>query len=494
MFLLWINMRLSFAVGADLSLDIYRRTLFQPYAVHCSRSSSEVISGITTKASNLTHNILVPVLVLISSTVMLMVVLVTLLVLEPLIALLTFGGFGGVYLVVARLTRKRLRADSECVARESVQVIKSLQEGLGGIRDVLLDGSQASYCEVYAKSDRALRQAQGHSAFVAGSPRFAMEALGMVLIAVLAYFITQQDSGLTKAVPILGALALAAQRMLPNLQQVYGAWANIQAGLASLKDSLELLDQPLPEQPKPLEKEYLAFGSRISLKNVGFRYDGQSPFVLNQLDLVISKGSRTGFIGTSGSGKSTLIDIIMGLLQPTTGVLEVDNQPVTVANCRAWQARLAHVPQAIFLADCSVEENIAFGVPRHQIDHERVVEAARQARVADMIEMWPDGYQTAVGERGVRLSGGQRQRIGIARALYKQADVIIFDEATSALDSETEQEVMQAIEGLSSDLTLLIIAHRVSTLKNCTQIVELGGGKIRQIGSYHEVCIQAATT
>jgi ATP-binding cassette subfamily B protein len=182
----------------------------------------------------------------------------------------------------------------------------------------------------------------------------------------------------------------------------------------------------------------------------------------------------------------------MGLQQPTDGTLEIDGQPVMPTNNRAWQGHIAHVPQAIFLSDSTIKENIAFGVPIDQIDPQRVRQAAQQAQIADSIESWPKQYQTFVGERGIRLSGGQRQRIGIARALYKRADVIIFDEATSALDNETEQAVMQAIEGLSKDLTLLIIAHRLTTLKNCTQIVELGEGGIKRAGSYHDIVNQTA--
>jgi ATP-binding cassette subfamily B protein len=194
-----------------------------------------------------------------------------------------------------------------------------------------------------------------------------------------------------------------------------------------------------------------------------------------------------GFIGTTGSGKSTLLDIVMGLLLPTNGTLEIDGQPVTPTNNRAWQAHIAHVPQAIYLSDSSIEENIAFGVPKDQINHRRVKQAAQQAQIADSIESWPNQYQTFVGERGIRLSGGQRQRIGIARALYKQADVIIFDEATSALDNETEQSVMRAIELLSKDLTVLIIAHRLTTLRTCTEIFEIGNGAITITGTNNSI-------
>ncbi len=489
--LLWASTRLSFATGADLSISIYHRTLYQPYAVHCARNSSEVINGISGKANGVIYSIILPALTLISSSVMLIAILIALLTVQPVIALAAFGGFGFIYVVIIRLTRKRLLIDSLCAARETTQVVKSLQEGLGGIRDVLIDSSQATYCKIYSNADLPLRRAQGNSTFISSSPRYGMEALGVVLIATLAYSLAQQADGIAKAIPILGALALGAQRLLPVLQQAYGSWAQINSGQSSLKDTLELLDQPLPDYANQPAPQPLPFNQKISLIQLDFRYSEQSPNVLNQVNLTITKGSRVGFIGATGSGKSTLLDIVMGLLQPTDGTLKIDNQKVTLANQRAWQMHIAHVPQAIFLADTSIEENIAFGVPKDQIDHDRVRRAAQQAQISDSIESWPDQYQTFVGERGIRLSGGQRQRIGIARALYKQADVIIFDEATSALDNETELAVMQAIEGLSKDLTLLIIAHRLTTLKNCTQIVELGSGNIKRIGSYQEIVNQS---
>jgi len=485
--LLWASTRLSFATGADLSFDIYRRTLYQTYAIHCARNSSELITGISTKANTVIYVTIVPALTLVSSCVMLVVILTTLLNVNPLIALVSFGGFGLIYAIIIGLTRKQLLKDSQRVAIESTKVIKSLQEGLGGIRDVLIDGSQATYCQIYRDADQPLRRAQGNNLFIAQSPRYGVEALGMVLIAGLAYSLSQQSDGIAKAIPTLGILALAAQRLIPVVQQAYASWSQINAGQASLQDTLELLDQPLPDYASHSVVQPLPFQHSINLKQLDFRYHESTPFVLKQLSLIIPKGSRVGFIGSTGSGKSTLLDIVMGLLEPTTGALEVDGQAIVPANQRAWQSHIAHVPQAIFLADSTVEENIAFGVPKDQIDRSRVQLAAKQAQISESIESWPSQYQTFVGERGIRLSGGQCQRIGIARALYKQADVIIFDEATSALDSETELAVMQAIEGLSKELTLLIIAHRLTTLKNCTQIIELGGGGIRKVGSYQEI-------
>jgi ATP-binding cassette subfamily B protein len=489
--LLWASTRLSFATGADFSISIYRRTLYQPYAVHCARNSSEVINGISGKANRVISSTIAPTLTLISSSAMLITILIALLVVEPVIALAAFGGFGLIYVLIIRLTRKQLLANSQRIARESTHVIKSLQEGLGGIRDVLIDGSQTTYCQIYRNADLPLRRAQGNNLFISASPRYAMEALGMLLIATLAYSLAQQADGIAKSIPILGALALGAQRLLPVLQQAYAAWSSIRGGQASLQDTLELLDQSVPDYADQPVAPALPFKRNINLKQLGFRYSPQTPYVLKQLDLAIPTGSRIGFIGTTGSGKSTLLDILMGLQQPTDGVMEIDGQAVTSTNNRAWQAHIAHVPQAVFLADSTIEENIAFGVPKDLIDHQRVMDAAKQAQIANVIETWPKQYQTFVGERGIRLSGGQRQRIGIARALYKQADVIIFDEATSALDNETEQAVMQSIESLSQDLTLLIIAHRLTTLKNCTQIVELGDGGIKRSGSYQNIMNQS---
>jgi ABC-type multidrug transport system fused ATPase/permease subunit len=484
--LLWTSTRLSYAAGADLSVSIYRRTLYQPYAVHLAWNSSEIINGIASKTGSAIYAINM-ILNLISSGVMLLCILIALLYVDPITALAAFGSFGLIYASIIKLTRNRLLINSQIIARESTFVIKSLQEGLGGIRDILIDSCQAAYCQIYRNADQPLRRAQAINSFINYCPRYAMEALGMLLIATLAFALAQQSGGLSKAIPVLGALALGAQRLLPVLQQAYGSWSGIQGGQASLQDALELLDQPLPEYADQPPAKPMPFRQVISLKQVSFRYSPQTPWVLKNLNLTISKGSRVGFVGATGSGKSTLLDIVMGLLQPTDGVLEIDGQAVAPTNHRAWQAHIAHVPQAIFLADSSIEENIAFGVPKEQIDRVLVRQAAQQAQIADIIETWPNKFQTFVGERGIRLSGGQRQRIGIARALYKQADVIVFDEATSALDNDTEQAVMQALEGLSKDLTLLIIAHRLTTLKNCTQIVDLGDCGIKRVCSYQDV-------
>lgn len=485
--LLWVSTRLSFAVGSDLSIDIYQRTLYQPYSIHISRNSSEVISCISGKVNSVIYGTIFPILTILSSGVMLISILIALIYMNPGIAFCSFIGFGFVYGFITWFTRAQKIKNSQHISRESTQVIKSLQEGLGGIRDVLIDGSQKVYCQIYRNADFQLRKSQGSNLFLAQSPRYVLEALGMVLIASLAYALIQAPGGVSGVIPVLGVLALGAQRLLPVMQQTYASWSNVQGSQASLQDTLDLLDQPLPDYADNFSLQPLEFEKQISLNQLSFRYSKDSPWVLQELNLNIAKGSRIGFIGTTGSGKSTLLDIIMGLLPPSDGFLEVDGKSITLKNQRSWHSHIAHVPQAIFLSDGTIEENIAFGVSSDLIDRKRVIQSAKQAQIAEIINSWPNGYQTLVGERGIRLSGGQRQRIGIARALYKQADVIILDEATSALDSKTEEAVMGAIDQLSPDLTVLIIAHRVSTLKNCSKIVKLNNSRIEYICSYPDL-------
>jgi ABC-type bacteriocin/lantibiotic exporter with double-glycine peptidase domain len=254
-----------------------------------------------------------------------------------------------------------------------------------------------------------------------------------------------------------------------------------------LSDVLELLDKPIPPTWIVKKINSIPFRKSISLENISFKYIPDGPAVLSNINLKIPKGSRVGFVGNTGSGKSTITDIIMALLLPSTGYLRVDDIEINQENKRSWQEHIAHVPQFIYLTDNSIAENIAFGVGCDEVDMPRVMRAARQAQIAEYIESLPEKYQTLVGERGVRLSGGQRQRIGIARALYKEAGIIIFDEATSALDNETEDSVMNAIEDINADVTLIMVAHRVTTLRNCHMIIALEGGEIKARGTYEQV-------
>jgi ATP-binding cassette subfamily B protein len=486
--LLWVTTRLSFSTGADLSYDIYCRTLNQSYEVHISRNSSQVITGITTKANAVIINVIVPLLIVVSSLGLMIAILMTLFAIDPLISIVSILGFGMLYSIIAVLSRKRLRENGKHIAEKSNQVMKALQEGLGGIRNILIDGTQEKFGLEYRKADLQLRYSQGDNLFLSQSPRFGMESLGMVLIGVLAYVMSQQPGGLDSTIPILGAMALGAQRSLPLLQRIYLGWASLQGGLASLNDILDLLDQAESEVRSNSARKIMTFQSSIDFTNLSYRYrDEKSPWIFKDMSLRIRKGSRLGVIGDTGSGKTTFVDLLMGLLEPTEGAVSIDRVKLTKSNMPDWQLHIAHVPQVVYLADSSIAENIAFGVAKEEIDMDRVIECSKQAHIHDLIETWVEKYEAFVGERGVKLSGGQIQRIGIARALYKRADVIVFDEATSALDSKTEQLVIEAIESLSSDLTIVMIAHRLSTLRNCDQLIRLGAGGILEQGSYVEL-------
>lgn len=482
---MWVNTRISYAAGHDLSVHIYKNTLYQPYHIHITRNSSEVISGIN-KVGHAT-SMLAQLIEMINAIIVSLAILTTLMVINPLVSGLTFLGFGLCYVSVVWITRRRLAKSSKTISVEATRRVKVLQEGLGGMREVLLNGNQPFFIDVYRRSDWFQRNAEGWNFFLQACPKYAIEALGMALIALLAYGLSQQNGGLGDALPMLGALALGAQRLLPALQQTYASWVRIHANLASVNDILILVEQPLPEGVLLPPPASLSFNNKVQFENVFFRYAEDGPWVINNLNLTIPKGARVGLVGSTGSGKSTTLDLLMGLLLPTNGRVLVDGTPISGERLRAWQRLIAHVPQNLFLTDNTLAENIGFGENFETIDMDLVKEAAQQAHITEFIESSPDGYNALVGERGVRVSGGQRQRLVIARALYRQASVLVFDEATSALDNSTERSVMDAIEELGMDLTILIIAHRLTTVKHCDFIVELDQGRVVAQGTYDQL-------
>ncbi|MBE8398663.1 ABC transporter ATP-binding protein [Leptospira borgpetersenii] len=485
--LLWVSNRLSFAIGTDLSIHIYQKTLYQPYRIHLERNSSEVVVGILVKAKRMIGSIVLPIIQIISSIFIIFSVLGFLIQLDPILLVTIMFTFGSFYSIIALFVRKQLTKNSYTETKENSYVLKLLQDGLGGIRDILLNGNQNFYTEIFKESDQKLRRASAISSFTAASPKFVVETMSMILFAILAYAISIKNGSLQTSLPLLGALALGAQKLLPVLQQTYQSWALIKGAKGTLEDVVNLLNQPLPEYAFLPSPDPMKFENELNLKNISFRYHHDGPWILKNIDLVIKKGSRIGIIGQTGSGKSTLLDLIMGLLEPSSGTFLIDRERIEENNIRAWQMNIANVPQSIFLSDNTIVENIALGVPLDKIDIKKVNQAAKNAKISDYIESLKDGYYTLVGERGVRLSGGQRQRIGIARALYKDASVIVFDEATSALDNETEKAVMDSIDALGRDLTILIIAHRLSTVKGCDQIIVLNAGKIERVGKYQEL-------
>ena len=485
--LLWVQTRLGYVTSATFSSSIYIRTLYQPYSVHVSRNSSEVISGITNKASAILEYLLKPLMNLVASSVTIVAIIITLFTINPLVALVTFLGFGLLYASIILMVKKRLATNSVVLSREYPQMVKALQEGLGGIRDVLIDGTQETYGKIFNKAQSRYNESAANNQIVGNSPRLIVEFLGIIFICIIAYQLVLKGDGFIAAIPTLAALALGAQRLLPALQTFYYNWTSLRGGQQSVEDGLQFLEQPFPEHAHKVNPPPIKFERSIKMENLSFRYNQEGAIVLKNLNLTLEKGKRYGFVGTTGCGKSTLLDVIMGLLIPTKGHLKIDDTVIDNHNYRSWQVILAHVPQAIYLSDTSLAENIAFGVEVDKIDMDKVREAAQKAQIAETIEALPQKYDTFVGERGIRLSGGQRQRIGIARALYKNAQVIVFDEATSALDNETELAVMEGIEKLADDLTILIVAHRVSTLKRCDKIFRMDKGEVVEEGVYEEM-------
>ncbi|QNJ30595.1 ABC transporter type 1/ ATPase component [Synechococcus sp. PROS-9-1] len=471
---LWLNGRLAAAIGSDLSCEAYRRTLFQPYCVHVQRNSASIIHTITAQIGQ-TVGALNAMLQLLTSAVVAVGLLTGLLLIDTNVALAAAALFCCAYGALAIVSRRELRVNGQKIAKASTLQLKALQEGLGAIRDVLLDGTQPMYLQIYRQADFPQRQFAAKNAFIIAFPRYSLEALGMVAIALLGGALVVQRGSGSAVIPLLGAMALGAQRLLPALQQIYAGWAALKGYNAAMQGVMEMLSQPIP--PTVIGVEPLPLRQGILLCDVYYRYWQDQPDVLQGLHLEIRPGERIGIIGSTGSGKSTTVDLLMGLLVPTSGKVLVDgadlHDPEHPERLLAWRASIAHVPQNIYLADSSISENIAFGVPFDEIDLDRVKRAAGQAQIAKFIESSREGYESFVGERGIRLSGGQRQRIGIARALYKQARVLVFDEATSALDTGTEEAVMAAVEELSQELTIVMIAHRLSTVQKCDRLVSL---------------------
>lgn len=476
---LWLNGRIAAAVGSDLSCEAYRRTLFQPYRVHVQRNSSQVITATVTQI-NLTVAAVNALLQLITASVVAASLLLGLILVNWSIALSISVLFGSVYAWLAYATRRRLSSNGERISQVSNQQLKALQEGLGAIRDVLLDGTQSLYLEIYRRCDRPQRKLQAENQYLSAFPRYLLEAVAVAVIALVGGLLVLRRGSGAAVIPLLGALALGGQRLLPALQQVYSGWAALKGYNTAMADVLAMLTQPIPVDTS--RACLLPFRQSLRLRNLTFSYGCDQPDVLCSVNLEIRPGERIGLIGATGSGKSTLVDLLMGLLEPSSGTILVDGRDIhDLAHpdrLYSWMANIAHVPQSIYLADSCIAENIAFGVPRHDIDMQRVRRAAEQAQIASFIESSDQGYGTYVGERGIRLSGGQRQRLGIARALYKQASFLVFDEATSALDNDTERAVMQAVDGLSRELTLVTIAHRLSTVTNCDRVIELQAGRI----------------
>ena len=486
--LAWSSQKFIFDAGHDIAVDIQRRILFQPYTFHIGQNTSSLIAALD-KVGVLVFYVLLQLMQAAIAVILSIFIVAALIWVDPFTALIAAAAFSLIYLLVSALTRRRLDRNSEIVGSSWDERVKIVQESLGGIRDVLIDNSQAVYLETFRRIDSRFSAAKANTAFIGAAPRFIIESLGMALIAILAFFMAVRQGGLAVALPILGALALGAQRLLPLLQQIYLSWSIAVGHNAVIAQVLALLRLPLDPNITAAKKvSPLPLQRQLRLEGVSFTYPNRRDPAIDDVSFDIPAGKRVALIGRTGSGKSTLADLLMGLLEPTSGQITVDGTALTLANRREWQRSIAHVPQAIFLADTSIARNIAMGVPTEEIDLARVRQAATRAQLDEFISGLADGYETFVGERGIRLSGGQRQRLGIARAIYKQAPVLVLDEATSALDDETEAAVMQALDQLGDEgRTIIMIAHRLSTIAVADRVVRLDNGHVVQIGSYEDV-------
>lgn len=483
----YINMR-----GHSLSERLLETYLRQPYAFFLSRHSSDMAKSILSEVNQVLHNVLQPGFHVIAYTVVALALIIFLIVIDPWIALWVGVAISGMYFVaflavqglMSRIGKDRTVADRERFTAAG--------EALGGIKAIKLMGREYAYLSRFRSASSTFARHQATANTAAEVPKFLIEAMGLggVLLLALVLMVSTKDIG--TVLPILGLYALAGYKLIPAAQKIYEGFARLRYGGAAVDVIYDDLHQRASlAEIGGVTQQMLIPAREISINNVSFTYPNAATPALRDIDLVIPVGATVGFVGTTGAGKTTLVDIILGLLRPTEGSLRIGGKDITDGNLRAWQNALGYVPQDIFLTDSSIAENIALGIPLELIDREAVLRSAHMAQVHEFImKELPQQYDTLVGERGVRLSGGQRQRIGIARALYQNPPVLVFDEATSALDTLTEQAVMEAVNNVRAEKTIILIAHRLSTVRDCDRIYLLDQGRLAGQGTYDEVAKQ----
>lgn len=493
MFTIWRLSMYGARVGAELSSRLYSHYMHQPWLFHASGSSSQLTNQIAQECGRITNGIINPLMQMNARIVMAALMAVAIFIFNPAVAITGLVIFAVAYMAMYRIVRQRLIRNGGTITSAQRMRFKLMGEGFGGIKDALLLGRQQVFTDRFDQASIRFADAQGKNQVMSQVPRFVMElvAFGSVIFLIL-YLLAAHDGNLGTILPLLSVYALAGFKLLPAFQQIYSSISGIRGNLTAfegLRDDLRAsATATLQLAPSENSAEHLTPRESIELKNVQFTYPGKAEPALRNLTINIGVNQVIGLVGASGSGKSTAIDILLGLIQPESGELLVDGEPITNQQLRAWQNSLGFVPQSIFLADSSIRENIAFGLPPELVDDEKVQRAATMAHLDELLAELPDGLNTRVGERGVQLSGGQRQRIGIARALYHDADVLILDEATSALDGITEKLIMDAIHDFSGKKTIIMIAHRLATVKKCDSIYLLANGQVTDQGTYSELC------
>jgi len=472
----------AYGIGAELSADIFQRTLLQPYLTHVGRNSSQIIDGLTSKNTALIECVRCCVNIT-SASILLLVVGAALIYFNPLVTTSVFICFGTVYILISRATKPIFTKNGVLISTHTEKMVKEIQESIGGIREIILNKSADFHAKIYHETVVELMRARAQNNYAGGAPRHGIEASGMVLMAGLAYYFFTYGATGNSIIPTLGVVALASQRALPILQQRYSSWSDLLAQRASLVMALQLLEQKIPL--RQAFGKTLAFDQSIVLQQVEFQYSANDQYAIRGLNIVIRKGERVAIVGPTGGGKSTLLDILMAIIHPTSGTIAIDGVIVDAKNAELWHAHIAHVPQNIFLADKTIAENIAFGQNANRIDMARVENVAKQVSLSDAIAQIPGGYSSRVGERGIQLSGGQRQRIAIARALYRNADVIILDEATSALDDQTEAAIMETIRNVANNVTIIMVTHREKALEGFDSIYLLKDANLTNTTQSH---------
>jgi ABC-type bacteriocin/lantibiotic exporter with double-glycine peptidase domain len=461
--------------------------LHQPYSWFLSRHSADIGKTILSEVQQIVGGGINPLIELIAKSIVAITLISLLIVVNPKLALIVGFSLGLAYLFIFYFVRNFLKKAGQIRLQNNQFRFTLLNEAFSATKEIKIGGLEKNYVNSFSSYAKNYAKANASSLVISQMPRFILEAIAFGGVLLIILYTMLQTGNFNNALPIISLYVFAGYRLMPALQQVYSSFTQltfIVPSLNKLYDDLNNLHQYNENQ----NEEIVTFDKKIVLKNINFSYPKSSQVVLKDINLTIPAKSTVGFIGTTGSGKTTIIDIILGLLEAQKGTLEIDNRIISKKNLRSWQSQVGYVPQSIYLSDNTVAANIAFGVKPKDINYELVEEVSKIANLNDFIvNELPEKYQTNIGERGVKLSGGQRQRIGIARALYHNPKILILDEATSALDNETEKSVMDAVNNLSKSITIILIAHRLNTVKNCDIVFKLSKGKLIGQGSFEEI-------